>query len=82
TCIAKCQGATSGLRNDPDMGGEAPLLYTASGHARLAGLSDKAALALVERQGVGAAGDFGPNAPLSRSEMLRHLKRAREHGYA
>lgn len=82
TWIAKSQGATSGLRYDPDMGREAPLFYTASGHAWLASLSDKAALALVERQGVGAARDFGPNAPRSRSELLRYLKRAREHGYA
>ncbi|MDU2875045.1 MAG: IclR family transcriptional regulator, partial [Pseudomonas aeruginosa] len=49
TWIAKSQGATSGLRYDPDMGREAPLFYTASGHAWLASLSDKAALALVER---------------------------------
>ncbi|MCB2551577.1 hypothetical protein KQ767_16090, partial [Listeria monocytogenes] len=48
----------------------------------LASLSDKAALALVERQGVGAARAFGPNAPRSRRELLRYLKRAREHGYA
>ena len=51
TWIAKSQGATSGLRYDPDMGREAPLFYTASGHAWLASLSDKAALALVERRG-------------------------------
>ena len=33
TWIAKSQGARSGLRYDPDMGRDAPLFYTASGHA-------------------------------------------------
>ncbi|BCQ65023.1 hypothetical protein PBOI14_67730 [Pseudomonas sp. Boi14] len=50
TWIAKSQGARSGLRYDPDMGREAPLFYTASGHAWLATLSDAEALSLVERQ--------------------------------
>jgi len=70
TWIAKSQGATSGLRYDPDMGREAPLFYTASGHAWLASLSDKAALALVERQGVGAARDFQRAALQERAAAL------------
>ena len=41
TWIAKSQGARSGLRYDPDMGREAPLFYTASGHAWLASLSER-----------------------------------------
>lgn len=49
--IAKSQGARSGLRYDPDMGRDAPLFYTASGHAWLACMSDAEALSLVERQG-------------------------------
>ena len=51
TWIAKSQGARSGLRYDPDMGRDAPLFYTASGHAWLACMSDAEALSLVERQG-------------------------------
>jgi DNA-binding IclR family transcriptional regulator len=43
TWIAK-GGARSGLRYDPDMGRDAPLFYTASGHAWLACMSDAEAL--------------------------------------
>jgi DNA-binding IclR family transcriptional regulator len=82
TWIAKSQGARSGLRYDPDMGRDAPLFYTASGHAWLAALSDAQALALVEAQGIAAAEDFGPNAPRSNVELLERLRLARERGYA
>jgi len=82
TWIAKSQGARSGLRYDPDMGRDAPLFYTASGHAWLASLSDAEALARVERQGVADPADFGPNAPKSNAELLERLRLAREHGYA
>ncbi|WP_271407606.1 IclR family transcriptional regulator [Pseudomonas sp. Q1-7] len=82
TWIAKSQGARSGLRYDPDMGRDAPLFYTASGHAWLASLSDAEALVLVERQGIADPRDFGPNAPRSNIELLERLRLAREHGYA
>lgn len=82
TWIAKAQGARSGLRYDPDMGRDAPLFYTASGHAWLSSLSDAQALLLVERQGIAAPADFGPNAPKSNAELLERLRIAREHGYA
>lgn len=82
TWIAKSQGARSGLRYDPDMGRDAPLFYTASGHAWLAALSDAEALALVERQGIADPAGFGPNAPRSNIELLERLRRARERGYA
>jgi DNA-binding IclR family transcriptional regulator len=82
TWIAKSQGARSGLRYDPDMGREAPLFYTASGHAWLATLSDAEALSLVERQGVAIAEGLGPNAPRSNIELLERLRLAREQGYA
>jgi DNA-binding IclR family transcriptional regulator len=52
TWIAKSQGARSGLRYDPDMGRDAPLFYTASGHAWLASLNDEQALQMVLRQGI------------------------------
>ncbi|WP_425928982.1 IclR family transcriptional regulator [Pseudomonas sp. NyZ201] len=82
TWIAKSQGARSGLKYDPDMGRDAPLFYSASGHAWLASLSDAQALLLVERQGVGPAKEFGPNAPKSNAELLERLRLARERGYA
>lgn len=82
TWIAKSQGARSGLRYDPEMGRDAPLFYTASGHAWLASLSDAKALALVEQQGITAGEDFGPNAPRSNADLLERLRLAREAGYA
>jgi DNA-binding IclR family transcriptional regulator len=82
TWIAKSQGARSGLRYDPDMGRDAPLFYTASGHAWLASLSDAEALLLVERQAAAMPLELGPNAPRSNIELLERLRLAREHGYA
>ncbi|KQN43442.1 IclR family transcriptional regulator [Pseudomonas sp. Leaf48] len=80
--IAKSQGARSGLRYDPDMGRDAPLFYTASGHAWLACMSDAQALSLVERQAAQLPADVGPNAPRSNIELLERLRMAREQGYA
>ncbi|MCU1727706.1 IclR family transcriptional regulator [Pseudomonas sp. 7P_10.2_Bac1] len=82
TWVAKSQGARSGLRYDPDMGRDAPLFYTASGHALLATMSDARALSQVERQGIVAPEGVGPNAPTSNVELLERLRLAREHGYA
>ena len=48
TWVARAQGAMRGLRYDPDMGMEAPLASTASGHAWLACLSDEDAIELVD----------------------------------
>ncbi len=64
------------------MGRDAPLFYTASGHAWLACMSDAEALSLVERQGDERPKDLGPNAPRSNIELLERLRLAREQGYA
>lgn len=82
TWIAKSQGARSGLRYDPEMGRDAPLFYTASGHAWLASMSDAQALALVEQQGLETQEDLGPNAPTTNVQLLERLRFARELGYA
>lgn len=82
TWIAKSQGARSGLRYDPEMGRDAPLFYTASGHAWLASMSDAQALALVEQQGIADPAEFGPNAPKSNTELLQCLEQARLRGYS
>lgn len=79
--VAKAQGARSGLRYDPDMGKEAPLFCTASGHAWLSRLTDEKALMIVSRQGFGEPGDFGPNAPHTIPQFLEQLQAARERGY-
>jgi DNA-binding IclR family transcriptional regulator len=57
TWVAKAQGKRKGLRYDPDMGMEARLSCTASGHAWLLSMSDERALELVMRQGLGAPKD-------------------------
>lgn len=82
TWIAKAQGAGAGLRYDPDMGRDAPLFPTASGHAWLATLSDAQALALVEGQGPLAPEAMGPGAPKHNAQLLERLGLARQRGYA
>lgn len=82
TWVAKAQGARGGLRYDPDMGVDARLSCTASGHAWLATLSDEAALALAERQGLGVPAQYGPNAPTTTAALMKVLKLVRKAGYA
>lgn len=82
TWIAKSQGARGGLRYDPDMGRDAPLSSTASGHAWLASMGDEEALARVAQQAAVDPAELGPNAPRSSAELLERLHLARAHGYA
>jgi len=82
TWVAKAQGTRKGLRYDPDMGMDARLSCTASGHAWLLTLSDERALELVMRQGLGVPKDYGPNAPTTIQALLGFLHAARERGYA
>ncbi|TFY99883.1 IclR family transcriptional regulator [Ramlibacter rhizophilus] len=83
TWVAKSQGMRqAGLRYDPDMGMDARLSCTASGHAWLMTLSDERALALVSRQGFGRPADYGPKAPTTIKALLGHLHAARVRGYA
>jgi DNA-binding IclR family transcriptional regulator len=82
TWVAKAQGSRKGLRYDPDMGMDARLSCTASGHAWLLTLSDERALELVMRQGLGAPKDYGPNAPTTVKALLGYLHAARTRGYA
>ena len=83
TWVAKAQGMRqTGLRYDPDMGMDARLSCTASGHAWLMTLSDERALELVSRQGFGAPADYGPKAPVTVKALLAFLHAARLRGYA
>lgn len=80
--VAKAQGATSGLRYDPDMGSRPPLHCTASGQAWLSTMSDEAALALVGRQGgIGNPSIGGPQAVKTIQQFLSELRTARKRGY-
>ena len=72
TWVARAQGATRGLRYDPDMGQDARFSCSASGWAWLSTLSDEQALELVARQGFGSREEFGPNAPTTVAEPVSY----------
>jgi DNA-binding IclR family transcriptional regulator len=81
--VAKAQGASSGLRFDPDMGGVVELLSTASGQAWLSSLSEEAALELVTKQGGFVRhDDSGPNVPRTVQDLLKKLHEARVRGFS
>ena len=82
TWVARAQGASSGLRYDPDMGMDAMLFCTASGHAWLASLPEGEALHVVAKQGYGDPKEHGPNAPKDSAGLLEKLRATRERGYA
>ena len=82
TWVARAQGSRQGLRYDPDMGSDAHLSCSASGHAWLSAMGDDAALALVAKQGLGPRSEFGPNAPTSLKALLACVKQARKQGYS
>lgn len=80
--VAKAQGATRGLRYDPDMGLSVTLSCSAAGHALLSTLTDEEALERVARQGFGKPDDFGPRAPTTMKALLSHVRGARRQGYS
>ena len=83
TWVAKSQGPRqAGLRYDPDMGMDARLSCTASGHAWLMTMSDEKALALVSRQGFGEPAGYGPKGPTTIKALIGFLHAARVRGYA
>lgn len=82
TWVAKSQGTRRGLRYDPDMGMDARLSCTASGHAWLLTLSDERAVELVARQGFGMPQAYGPKAPTTVKALLGFLHAARVRGYS
>mgnify|MGYP001615574868 FL=1 len=82
TWVAKAQGMRKGLRYDPDMGQDARLSCTASGHAWLLTMSDEDALKRVLQQGMGGPADYGPRAPTTVKALLGFLHAARVRGYA
>ena len=82
TWVARAQGARQGLRYDPDMGSDAQLSCSSSGHAWLSALSDDDALALVAQQGLGNPQEFGPNAPASLQAVMDAVRETRERGFS
>jgi len=82
TWVAKAQGAPAGMRYDPDMGMNARLSCTASGHAWMLTMTDERALELVSKQGFGSPKEYGPRAPTTIKALLEFLHTGRNRGYA
>ncbi|HET9821324.1 MAG TPA: IclR family transcriptional regulator [Burkholderiaceae bacterium] len=82
TWVSLSQGATSGLRYDPDHGTDVKLSCTSSGHAWLATLDEDDAIALLTRQGLAQPGAYGPNAPASVAAVMKCVRQARKQGVA
>jgi DNA-binding IclR family transcriptional regulator len=82
TWVARAQGARRGLRYDPDMGMDATLSCTATGHAWLLTMTDEEALQRVARQGFSRPEDYGPNAPRTVRALLKFIHAARARGFS
>ena len=80
--VARAQGATAGLRYDPDMGQDIVLHATANGKAWLATLPENEALRIVCARGFEARRPLGPEAIEDVDTFRRHLAETRERGYA
>ena len=82
TWVSLSQGATSGLRYDPDHGIDVKLSCTSSGHAWLSTLPEDDAIALLTRQGLAKVSEYGPNAPSSIAAVMKCVRQARKDGIA
>ncbi len=80
--VARAQGATVGLRYEPDMGHELVLHATANGKAWLATMPENDALRIVYARGFEAVRPLGPKATRDIDELRRHLVETRARGYA
>jgi len=80
--VARAQGATTGLRYDPDMGQEIVLHATANGKAWLSTLPENEALRIVCSRGFDAPHPLGSHAIKTVEELRKHLTETRARGYA
>ncbi len=80
--VARAQGASVGLRYDPDMGQEIVLHATANGKAWLSSLPENDALRIVCARGFEADRPLGPKAVQNVDALRQHLNETRERGYA
>jgi IclR family transcriptional regulator, acetate operon repressor len=80
--VARAQGATTGLRYDPDMGQEIVLHATANGKAWLSTLPENDALRIVCARGFETRRPLGPRAVSDVDALRRHLQETRRRGYA
>ncbi|RWN57876.1 MAG: IclR family transcriptional regulator [Mesorhizobium sp.] len=80
--VARAQGATTGLRYDPDMGQGIALFATATGKAWLATLPEEQGLAIVYSRGFDPPHKLGPNSVRSIDEFRPRLAETRQRGFA
>lgn len=80
--VARAQGATTGLRYDPDMGQEIVLHATANGKAWLATLPENEALRIVCSRGFDARRPLGSQAIKTVDALRSHLGETRQRGFA
>lgn len=82
TFVAKAQGATRGLRYDPDMGLSVALSCSAAGHAWLSTMPDDDALAMLAKKGLASPHDHGPKAPATLKAAMACVAAARRRGFS
>ena len=82
TFVAKAQGATHGLRYDPDMGLSVALSCSAAGHALLSTFPEDQAMTLVARKGLGSPQDYGPKAPTTIKDVMVFVRAAGQRGFS
>lgn len=80
--VAKAQGARSGLRFDPDMGGEAALYCSSTGLAWLATMPENEAVEHVVKQGFTLPEQRGERVPKTIAAVLALVEESRRRGYA
>jgi DNA-binding IclR family transcriptional regulator len=80
--VAKAQGATQGLRYDPEMGQAVTLSCSAAGFVWLSTKTDEEALRLAMKQGLGNPDDYGPAAPKTIKALMSQVRATRKRGYA
>ena len=80
--VAKAQGATVGLRYDPEMGQPVILSCSAAGLVWLGTKDEEEALRLVVAQGLGDPKNYGPDAPTSIKTRMTQVRAAHKRGYA
>jgi len=82
--VGVSQGATSGLRYDPNAehGQIVHFASASSGQAWLSGMTDDEAIAAVMKQGLENPNGSGAKAPQSVAELVEIVKAARRNGYA
>lgn len=79
--IAKAQGATRGLRYDPEMGRAVRLSCSAAGFVWLSSKSDEEALRLVSQQGFEDPEQVGSAAPATIKALMTHVRATRKRGF-